>query len=454
MDSREVAYTILFNIEKQGTFSNDALQVALRRNQFTDKKERSFVTRLVEGVTERKITLDFLIKKASKKGNVKLKPQILTILRMGVYQIVYMDNVPDRAAISESVNLAKNHNLSSLSGYVNAVLHSICDIRDEGRLDSLIVSNPSIKYSTPKWLCDFLVNTFGKETAFAILEDQFAEHDTVIRINTLKTDKNAYKSLIDKADIKYTDGILSDRCIRIKEYDHIKKLPGYRDGLFTVQDETSVYTIEHIGIKPGDKVLDICSAPGGKSMLSYELATKDGKAGTVVSRDISNNKIDKIEENAERMCIPVRVLDDDFDVTKLSPGINLQISDATELDTRIASLSDSDKFDVVIADVPCSGLGIIGRKNDIKYNVTQDSMKKLAGQGLVILKNAAEYVKKGGRLCFSTCTINPGENGEVVEHFINNTENKTFKVIEEKTFLQGINGSDGFYYCIMERISE
>ncbi len=437
MDSREVAYTILFNIEKQGTFSNDALQVALRRNQFTDKKERSFVTRLVEGVTERKITLDFLIKKASKKGNVKLKPQILTILRLGVYQIVYMDNVPDRAAISESVNLAKNHNLSSLSGYVNAVLHSICDIRDEGRLDSLIVSNPSIKYSTPKWLCDFLVNTFGKETAFAILEDQFAEHDTVIRINTLKTDKNAYKALLDKADIKYTDGILSDRCIRIQEYDHIKKLPGYRDGLFTVQDETSVYTIEHVGIKPGDKILDVCASPGGKTLLAYELSSIDGVSGTVVSRDISEGKLEKIQENAERLGID---------------GIKVEISDATVLDKNIAELSDEDKFDVVIADVPCSGLGIIGRKNDIKYNVTQDSMKELAGQGLVILKNAAEYVKKGGRLCFSTCTINPGENGEVVEHFINNTENKTFKVIEEKTFLQGINGSDGFYYCILERL--
>ena len=437
MDTRKISFDILKKIETEDAYVGDVLDSALRTMQFSDKRDRAFITRLVEGVTERRISLDFLIAKFSTKGKKqekKVDTQI--ILRMGIYQIRYMDSVPDNAAVSEMVNLTKSLGYEGLSGYINGLLRNVARAKEERKLDSYLVSRMDTRYSTPQWLCDFLVKTYGKEVARTILEDQYIEHDTVVRVNTLKTTAEELKDSFEKAGITVKAGILSERSLRISGYDSIRRLPGYRDGLFVVQDETSTYTVEHIGINPGDKVLDICAAPGGKSLLAYELTCgtdKDGNkvSGTVCSRDISENKIEKIRENAERLGVT---------------SLNLEISDATELDEELASLPNEEKFDVVIADVPCSGLGIMGRKNDIKYHMTADIMKELSEQGLVILKNASQYVKPYGRICFSTCTINPAENGDVVRAFLDSSD---FSILDERTFLQGVDGSDGFYYCIL-----
>ncbi len=437
MDTRKISFDILKKIETEDAYVGDVLDNALRTMQFSDKRDRAFITRLVEGVTERRISLDFLIAKFSTKGKKqekKVDTQI--ILRMGIYQIRYMDSVPDNAAVSEMVNLTKSLGYEGFSGYINGLLRNVARAKQERKLDSYLVSRMDTRYSTPQWLCDFLVKTYDKEVARTILEDQYLEHDTVVRVNTLKTTPEELKDRFEKSGVTVKDGILSKRSLRISGYDSIRRLPGYRDGLFVVQDETSTYTVEHIGINPGDKVLDICAAPGGKSLLAYELTCgtdKDGNkvSGTVCSRDISENKIEKIRENAERLGVT---------------SLNLEISDATELDESLAKLPDAEKFDVVIADVPCSGLGIMGRKNDIKYHMTADIMKELSEQGLVILKNASQYVKPHGRICFSTCTINPAENGDVVRAFL---ESADFSILDERTFLQGVDGSDGFYYCIL-----
>ena len=461
MDTRRIAFDILKKIESEDIFVGEVLDNALRRLQFNDKRDRAFITRLVEGVVERKISLDFLIEKFSQKsgklrnGNQNKKnsnngANIRIILRMGIYQIKYMESVPDRAAVSEMVDLTKALGLDGMTGYVNGLLRNVVRAKEDKKLDSFLVSRMDVRYSTPQWLCDFLVETYGKEMARTILEDQYKEHDTVVRINSLKTSKEELRKMFEEAGVDVKDGILSDRCLRISGYDSIRRLPGFNNGLFTVQDETSTYTVEHIGIKPGDKVLDICSAPGGKSLLAYELATDGDKAGMIVSRDISDKKLGKVQENAERLGVPVRTVEDERSVEVVHsyfPGMNLELGDATELDKGLAELPDDEKFDVVIADVPCSGLGIIGRKNDIKYHVTPESMEELAAQGLRILKNASNYLKKNGTLCFSTCTINPKENGDVVRSFIADDD---FEIIEEKTFLQGVDGSDGFYYCIMK----
>ena len=452
MDTRKISFDILKRIEVEDAYVGDVLDSALRTMQFSDKRDRAFITRLVEGVTERKISLDFLIGKFSKKGKSKKqenKIDIQIILRMGIYQIRYMDSVPDNASVSEMVSLAKSLGYEGMAGYINGLLRNVARAKDEKKLDSFLVSRMDARYSTPQWLCDFLTKTYGKDVARTILEDQYAEHDTVVRVNTLKTSVQELKELFEKKGITVKVGVLTERCLRISGYDSIRRLPGYNDGLFTVQDETSTYTVEHIGIKPGDKVLDICAAPGGKSLLAFELTSgtdKEGNpvCGTVCSRDISENKIEKIRENAERLGIT---------------SINLEISDATELDESIVSLPDEDKFDAVIADVPCSGLGIMGRKNDIKYHMTPEIMQELSEQGLVILRNTSKYVKPQGRICFSTCTINPAENGDTVRRFLEEVNHSTvdsdmalpYSIIEERTFLQGIDGSDGFYYCILSR---
>ena len=453
MDIRETAYDILKKIEYEDLYVNDILHNALRRMQFSDKRDRAFLTRLVEGVTERKISLDHLIDKLS-TGKKKLKPDIRILLRMGIYQIRYMEAVPDRAAISETVELVKRSGYDGLSGYVNALLRKVSELKETNKLDSFLVSRMDTRYSTPKWLCDFLVETYGKENAKLILTDQYKEHDTVIRVNLQKTTVEELKErLLSKglsvsgSNLKLEEDQkeeLDKRVLRIGNYDQIPRLPGFKDGHFIIQDETSVYTILRAGIKPGDTVLDMCASPGGKSLLAYELATDDVKCGLIISRDISQDKIEKIKENAQRLGIPVGEGD-------MPAGIKLEIKDATEIDRDFVDKKSDSKADVVIADVPCSGLGIIGRKNDIKYHTSPEAMKELAEQGLQILKNASHYVKQGGRICFSTCTINPGENREVAQAFLKSEEGKLFSIVEERTFLQGIDGSDGFYYCILAK---
>lgn len=473
---REESFNILRNIEKQDAYVGDVLDGALRRMQFCDKKDRALITRLVEGVVERRISLDFLIEKFSKKKTKssttnKLydrQKDVRMLLRMGIYQIRYMESVPTHAAISETVELAKQLGYTAESGYINAVLRKISEAYEAGKLDSYLVSRMDTRYSTPKWICDFLVQTYGKEQASRILQNQFEEHETVIRVNTLKTDAKTLRDRFLEAGITVSDGLLYKNSLRISNYDMIKRLPGYAEGCFIVQDETSCCAVSSIGIKTGDKILDLCASPGGKSLLAYELAYP----GNVISCDISQTKIDRIAENAERLGID---------------SCCLMINDATKLNEEFSSLRDEDKFDVVIADVPCSGLGIMGRKNDIKYHTSPEAMKKLADQGLKILINASHYVKKDGRICFSTCTINPGENQEVVRRFLDfyneepeiksysseimnsdestspdentNSENSFYKrndkiekikIIDEKTFLQGIDGSDGFYYAVLE----
>ncbi|MCR5214625.1 MAG: hypothetical protein K6E10_09420 [Eubacterium sp.] len=471
MNVREVAFDILKKVEDDNLYVNDLLGNALRIHQFEDKRDRAFLTRLVEGVTERKLSLDFLINKFSAKGsNKKIKPDIRIILRMGIYQIRYMDQIPNRAVIAEAVEMTKSKGYQGLSGYVNGLLRNVDRVYEEGKLDSYLVSNQESRYSTPMWICRLLTESYGKEKTRLILEDQYREHDTVIRVNQYKISTDEYKKRLIEKGIKVEDGLISGRCLRISGYDSISRLPGYRDGLFIVQDETSVYAIEHAGIKPGDKVLDLCSAPGGKSLLAYELSD----SGIILSRDISQKKISLIEENAQRMGIPFLVMDqeasrvDDLEMysdnkkiasdnkkiasdNKYISGINIEIRDANILDKQVEGLEARDKFDVVLSDVPCSGLGIIGRKNDIKYHVTEESIRFLAEQGLGILKNASHYVKDNGSICYSTCTINPSENGEVVKAFLESEEGNDFVLVEDKTFLQGIDGSDGFYYAILRK---
>ena len=284
MDTRKISFDILKKIETEDAYVGDVLDSALRTMQFSDKRDRAFITRLVEGVTERRISLDFLIAKFSTKGKKqekKVDTQI--ILRMGIYQIRYMDSVPDNAAVSEMVNLTKSLGYEGLSGYINGLLRNVARAKEERKLDSYLVSRMDTRYSTPQWLCDFLVKTYGKEVARTILEDQYIEHDTVVRVNTLKTTAEELKDSFEKAGITVKAGILSERSLRISGYDSIRRLPGYRDGLFVVQDETSTYTVEHIGINPGDKVLDICAAPGGKSLLAYELTCGTDKRNSMLS---------------------------------------------------------------------------------------------------------------------------------------------------------------------------
>lgn len=422
LDTRDIALTILTDIDVNKTFSSDALEAGLRKIQFDEKRDRAFITRLVEGTTEYRLQIDEIIKHLTTTKLNKMKPAIRNILRMGIYQIRYMDSVPERAAVNESVRLAKAHKLAGLSGFVNAILRNVSRKKEE--IDALIESKISIKYSIPGWICNLLQNSYGEEKTEKILASLYMDRATTIRVNRKVTDKESLIKKISDAGIKVEEVKEAEDALYITSYDFIRKVPGYKTGDFSVEDVSSMLCVRATGVKEGMKVLDICAAPGGKTAYCAELGAN------VTARDISEDKLSLIKENIERL--------------KLEDRVSLERKDALKEDPLSIG-----KFDIVLADVPCSGLGVMGRKNDIKYRVSPQDLVSLSKMGLKMLINASQYVKHGGILSYSTCTINPEENERNVERFLK--DNDQFEKMEERLFLQGVDETDGFYYCILKR---
>ena len=427
INSRDIVLNILMDIEVNKTFSNQAITKALSKNQFEDKRDRAFITRLAEGVMEQLITLDYIINQFSKTKVNKCKPMIRCLLRMGAYQILYMDSVPDSAACNELVKLAKSHGFGSLSGFVNGVLRAIARGKDgvkEPAGDKNSAEYLSIKYSMPQWLCEKLKRDYP-DNFIKILEGCFMDRPTSIRVNTTKISRDELKSIISAEGITVEYGLYDEKALLISDYDFIKKVPGYKKGYFTVQDESSMEAVRAAMIKPGYTVIDVCAAPGGKTTCAAEYMNGQGK---LYSMDLSHDKLELIEENVSRL---------GFD------NVEISCQDATE--TIPGMLAD-----VVISDLPCSGLGIIGRKNDIKYRLEEAQLKELAKLQKSILNNVCQYVKQGGIMLYSTCTINPEENQDNVKWFLD--EHREFELIKDRLFLQGVDNCDGFYYAVLKKL--
>ncbi len=459
MNEREVVLEILLDIEKNGTFSNIAIGKALRKSQFEEKRKRSFIMRLAEGVTEKRYTLDRVIDMYSKTKVNKLKPLIRVCLRMGIYQMLYMDSVPERAAIYETVGLVKSHGMKGLSGFVNAVLRSVGRNRDE--VMGKIEKDPLLKYSVPKWLYEYINDLYGEENTAKVFESGEKERPTSLRVNCLKTGRDELMAKLSEAGITAEKGKYSDSAILISDYDFIRKVPGFRNGEFTVQDESSqvaVRTAFDCFIAARDErkhnntvmpevlnnnddpfenenisVIDMCAAPGGKTTYISELIEKSSPGkGKVLSFDISEDKTDLILENVERLGLT---------------NVDVSVSDATGEREDLYS-----KADIVIADVPCSGLGIMGRKNDIKYRVKDTDIEELRAMADTILDNAVKYLKPGGILLFSTCTITKTENEEASEALMRRHHMLT-KLSEHK-YIQGVDMCDGFYFSVFRNDQE
>lgn len=433
MDAREVALTVLMDIETNQTFSNLALGNALRKNQFTDKTERAFLTRLVEGVVECRIRLDYVIDRFSKTKVRKCKPMIACLLRMGCYQILFMDGVPDSAACNESVKLAKKHGFAGLSGFVNGVLRTIA--REKERISYPDTGkNPvqaySVLTSTPEWLVEKLIKDYGYEKAQRILQASFDERKISVRLNRACIEAGGdtvegYREKLKTSGICVEAGAYYEGAWLLSKYDFVHKIPGYKKGYFTVQDESSMCAVAAAGIQADDFVMDLCAAPGGKTTAAAAYA----KNGRVLSMDIAQEKLARVEENIEREHLE---------------NVEIVCQDATEYLEKYEG-----KADVVIADLPCSGLGIMGRKNDIKYRVQPSQIEALVELQHTILQNACRYVKPGGTLLYSTCTITPEENNCQTARFLQ--EHKDYKKVEERQFLQGVDVCDGFYYAVLKR---
>ena len=377
INTRMIAFETLLEILEHGQFSHIYLKAVLDKYAYLDKNERAFITRLVNGTVERKLQLDYIIDSFSKTKAKKMKPVIRTIMRMGAYEIFYMDSVPDSATCNEYVKIAKKKGFTGLSGFVNGVLRNISRQKAEVKFTDLCT-----KYSMPQWIVDKWTAEYGKERTEKILGGFYEPQDLCIRVNLSKTTRDELKAKLEKQGISVRICDTIDSACYINGYDSLASIPEFNQGLFYIQDYSSQLVPYRAGIKDTDKVIDVCAAPGGKALHAAQIAFK----GSVEARDLTEAKVSIINENIQRTG---------------ATNIIAKQWDATEFDQEAEN-----QYDVVIADLPCSGLGIIRKKPDIKYNQTAESLNELVQLQANILDTVCKYVKAGGTLCYSTCTIN------------------------------------------------
>ena len=409
VNEREVVLDMLLSL-RQGKLSHTILKDTLDSYLYLDKSSRGFITRLYEGTIEKRLYLDFIIDGYSKTPVKKMKPIIMLLLEMAVYQLFFMDRVPDSAAINEAVKLAKKRGLTGLSGFVNGVLRNIARNKENIALpdkDKDLIKYLEIKYSTPRTVVEYLIKDYGNHEAEAILE-AFEEKRPLVARAT-KNREDLIKKLEAEGVRVSTDTIFPES-LKILELDSLSFLGSFEDGDFVIQDESSQFIGKIVGLPSGARVLDLCAAPGGKSLLFAEMEEVD----EIISCDISESKTELIEDNVRRI-----------GVDKIRTKVN---------DASLYNPDFLDGFDLVICDLPCSGLGVMGRKRDIKYNVTEDKIRELAILQKKILENAVRYVKKGGRLIYSTCTMTKAENEE---NFTFISEFKGFSAVDFSDKIRG-----------------
>lgn len=426
---RAIVLDILMEVNEKGEFSHLLINNALTKFQYLDKNKRSFITRVTLGTIENKIELDYIIDQFSKTPVRKMKPLIRNLCEMSVYQIMYMNNIPDSAVCNEAVKIATKRGFAGLKGFVNGVLRNISRNKDSITYpDSSTNINEylSIKYSMPLWIIQMWTEQLGMDKTKQVLEGFRQNKKTYIRCNTLKASVEDIISALKKENVSVNRVADIPYALEIEDYDHITALKSFNDGLYQIQDISSIMAGYLTGFNEGDTVIDVCAAPGGKSINA---GISVGNSGKVYSRDISDYKAGLIEDNVKRLGID---------------NIIVQVHDALEKDDSMAG-----KADVVIADLPCSGLGIIGRKPDIKYNTDKDKLDSLVKLQRKILSVVYDYVKPGGVLMYSTCTINSEEN-EANADWICDTFG--YEKEEYRQMLPDIEGkTDGFFVAKLRR---
>lgn len=451
MNLREIIIEILLELERTDGYVNLLLADVLEKYDYLEPREKAFIKRVTEGSVERKIQIDYVLNGISKVPVKKMKPFIRALLRMSAYQLLFMEAVPDAAVCNEAVKLAKKRKFGSLQGYVNGVLRNLS--RQKGAVvwpdaEKNAAEAFSVLYSMPLWLTEYFLRLYGQETTEKMLRDFLERKPVTIRLEEGLTidERNALLNSWEQKGIAVKKHPYLSYAVQIEKAEGIRHLPGYEEGLFAVQDVSSMLAVEAAGIGKGQTVLDLCAAPGGKSLHA---ASKLADTGSVLSFDITEAKLLRMEENRRRM---------------RRENMKTEIGDA-----RIYREELHQAADVVLADVPCSGLGVIGRKPDIKYHVTEQSLAEITALQKEILRNAAAYVKSGGILLYSTCTVVPQENGKMVEwlcrefSFVPESmrEHLPEELPEELLaaadtgmlqLLPGVHESDGFFFARLRKV--
>lgn len=418
--ARKTAFEILFEIEKDGAYSNLTINRFLEKNKLENP---AFVRELVYGVLENKILLDFYLDQLIPSGIKKVKKKEASLLRMGLYQMIFMDSVPDYAAVNESVVIAKKL-CRGREGFINGVLRGFMKKRDQISIpvkEKDIKKHLSIKYSFPVWLIEKWEKEFGIEACEELLKASNKRPQLSIRVNIMKTSRDELAKKLEELGYEVSKGVHSERTLHVKGSGLLAE-ELFEKGYFSVQDEASTVTADTLDAKANETIIDVCAAPGGKSSAVAEMMNNEGR---LISCDIYEHKLDLIGKLADRL--------------------GISIIEPTLMDGTIGNNEWIGKADRVLVDAPCSGLGVIRRKPEIKYKDITDFSELVEIQAK-ILDSSARYVKSNGVLVYSTCTVNNDENKKQIENFLE--RNKEFELVMQKQFLP-TEDIDGFYVCKM-----
>lgn len=458
--TRELALKILYKIDKEKAYSNIALNEMINQNKKElTNKDIGLISEIVYGTTTWRLTLDEIIKKYSKIKLKKISTWILNILRMGIYQIIFLDKIPKSAAVNESVNLAKRYGHKSSSNFVNAILRKVTakdyedfyEIKDD-------IQRISITNSMPIWIIEELAKQLGdmKKVEEIAINSNLKPHLS-IRINNLKIAQENVENKITKPDlikrleeknIKVKPGLLEDFLI-IQNAKNIEDMEEFKQGYFTIQDETAGLIPTILQPKKTDVILDACSSPGGKTTYLAEMMENQG---IIEAWDIHEHRTKLVENIAKRLGIT---------------NIETRVNDATIYNEKY-----KDKFDKILLDVPCLGIGVLKRKPDIKWQKNKEDVEEITKTQKQILESCSQYLKKGGELVYSTCSILKEENEDEIKEFLNNhkefqiekieikenkkIQNKEFfkKYIKNENYLQVYQNSetDGFFICKIKKV--
>lgn len=446
--ARELALEVLLRVEREGSYSNLLLSSVLDESTLSTKDSR-LVTEIVYGTISQKAKLDFYLSRFVTKPIHKLETWVLILLRISFYQLIFLDRIPPFAVVNEAVNIAKKRGHRGIAGFVNGVIRTF--LREPNRItippEIEGVKRMAIEYSHPEWMIERWVKEYGKETTEKILMANNEPHPISIRVNSLKTTRGQLLECLNSYEyVEAVPSQLSPQGIRFIRGGNPASLREYVEGLYTIQDESSMLVAQMLKPLPGMRVLDACAAPGGKTTHIAELMNNRGE---IIANDLHPHKENLIRKQAERLGISI---------------IRTVIGDALTIAERMDGL-----FDRILLDAPCSGFGVIRRKPDLKWSKGPEDVGAIAELQYQLLESVSRLLKKGGLLIYSTCTIEPEENGDLVRRFIaRNPEYKldeTFthdlpsELLKESVQSQGMMqilphqyGSDGFFIARLIRI--
>jgi 16S rRNA (cytosine967-C5)-methyltransferase len=397
-NAREVALDVLVKVEKEKSYSNLELNEALNQAQL-QRNDAGLVTEIVYGTIQRKLTLDWILDRFLKQGVGKVELWVRNLLRLSLYQIWYLERIPERAAINEAVEIAKRRGHQGISGMVNGVLRNI--VRQKSDIQFPSTDDPAkriaLEHSHPEWMVKRWITMFGEQTAEEICLQNNQPPNISLRVNSLRMSRDRLLEAMMRDEMEVEPSNVSPMGILVRSGGNIGQTRWFKEGFCTIQDESSMLVSQLLSPNAGSRVLDCCAAPGGKTTHLAELMQNEG---TIMAADIHPHKIELIRQNKERLGVDI---------------IRTIQADARELDK---AFNDDESFDFILLDAPCSGLGVIRRKPDIKWSKSASDIDEITSLQKAILHSAATLLKPKGVLVYSTCTIEPSENEQMIADFL------------------------------------